>query len=270
SEVFDTWAGPDDLGVEPLFATSEAMDENGDGLSDYLRWSDPYVREEKATDYELGAAWRGRKLSLTVNGYWMDFENEIIPYGGVDDDGFAIKGNADKTLHRGLELGATARLTDRHTLVLAASRSWDEFASFMVYEDQWDWDSWEYLGTVARDYSGNPIALFPDHLASLILRSAFGPAATTVRLRRVGEQHLDNTGDAERTIDGYTTVDLGMTLELARLGPKFLEGARLDLRVRNLFDEEYETTGYYDPWAGGNMKIPAATRNILAGIHFRF
>ncbi|MCP4661380.1 MAG: TonB-dependent receptor, partial [bacterium] len=80
SEVFDTWAGPDDLGVEPLFATSEAMDENGDGLSDYLRWSDPYVREEKATDYELGAAWRGRKLSLTVNGYWMDFENEIIPY----------------------------------------------------------------------------------------------------------------------------------------------------------------------------------------------
>lgn len=270
SELFDTWYGPDDLGVAPLFATSQAIDEDGDGLTDYLRWSDPYVEEEEAIDYEIGASWRGKRLSLTANGYWMDFRNEIVPFGAVDDDGLAIKGNAEKTLHRGIELGLTARLGRRHDLLLAASRSWDEFDRFIVYEDQWDWDTWEYLGTVAYDYGGNPIALFPDHLVSLILRSRFGPVATNVRVRRVGHQHLDNSGLEERTIDAYTTVDLGLTLELGRLGPRWLHGMRLDVRVRNLLDEEYESYGYYDPWAGGNMKIPAATRNVLAGVRISF
>ncbi len=270
NDLFDTWDGPDDLGVEPLFENSNPVDENGDGAIDYVEWSDPMVEEEKVVNWEGGFSWRTRGVSLTVNGYWMEFENEIVPYGGVDEDGMAIRGNAAETLHRGIELGLAADLTPRHRLRLAASRSWDEYDDFTIYEDQWDWDSWEYLGTESMDFSGNPIPLFPDHLLSATLESDFGPWTTTLRLRRVGEQHLDNTGSNDRVIDAYTTADLGLAADLGRLGGPALAGMTFDLRVRNVFDEEYETNGYYDAWGGGNMRIPAAKRNFLAGIRAIF
>ncbi len=262
-ELFDTWDGPDDVGVAPLFAESVRVDEDGDGVFDYLEWSDPYVKAEQAIDYEFGASWRGERLSFTINGYWMAFEDEIIPYGAVDDDGAAIRGNAERTLHRGVELGLAARLADAHLLKVAASRSWDEFDAFTATFDPDTWSDGSF------DLSGNPIALFPRHLASVVLESDHGRVDTRLRLRSVGRQHLDNTGDLDRVIDGYLTVDLAANVDL---GDRFGD-ARLDLRLNNVFDEQYETTGYwYDHnYDGlGRWLIPAAGRNVLAGVHLTY
>nr|MBC8426963.1 TonB-dependent receptor [bacterium] len=261
-ELFDTWDGPDDVGVSPLFRHSVPVDEDGDGDADYLEWSEPYVRHERALNYELGAAWRGETLSVTVNGYWMDFDDEIIAYGAVDDDGAPIRGNAEKTLHRGIELGLTARLGETHVLKVAASKSWDEFDTYTYNEPVYDVD-WNVIGSDPQDYVGNPIALFPQHLASVAVASDFGAVDTRLRLRSVGRQHLDNSGLEARTIDGHLTLDLSAGLDLG--GPT--GDTRLDLRIINLLDESYETTGY---WDGGRWLIPAAGRHVLAGVHYTY
>jgi iron complex outermembrane recepter protein len=263
SELFDTWSGPDDLGVAPLFRDSTPVDEDGDGQTDYLQWSNPYIVEEKAVNYELGTSWRGQRVSWTLNGYWMDFDNEILDYGMLNKDGVAIRGNAQRTLHRGIELGLSAQLHPRHLLTVAASRSWDEFDDFTYYEIV-DWDTY---ASEARDYGGNPIALFPESLMSLGLRSDFGALGTAVRLRGVGKQHLDNSGMGDRVIDAYTTTDISFQLIPAELGLGGLGNTRIDLRIRNLFDKEYATSGYWD-WS--NYYFPAAGRNILAGVHYSF
>ena len=256
-ELFDTWDGPDDVGVSPLFRDSVPVDEDGDGVFDYLDWSMPYVKRERADNYELGASWRGERLSLTLNGYWMEFDDEIIAYGAVDDDGAPIRGNADRTLHRGLELGLTAALADDHVLKVAASKSWDEFDSYVATFDPDTWSAGSF------DQSGNPIALFPQHLASVALESDFGALDTRLRLRSVGRQYLDNSGLDERTIDGYVTLDLAAGLDLGGAAGE----TRLDVRLNNVLDEMYETTGY---WYGGRWLIPAAGRNLLAGVHHVF
>jgi len=265
-EVYDTWQGPDDLGVAPLFRDGVPTDADGDGRVDYVRWTDPVVGEERAVDYELGLRWRGERLSFTLNGYWMNFDDEIVPFGTVDDDGFPIKGNAERTLHRGVELGLTARLADAHTLKVAASRSWDEFDRFTYYETLYD-DDWNVVGVAERDLAGNPVPLFPEHLASVTLESEFGALDTRVRLRGVGRQYLDVFGDEARTIDGYATLDVALGLDLTRvLGPSPY-ATRLDLRVNNVLDEMYETTGY---WYEGRWLIPGAGRHLLAGVHASF
>ncbi len=264
AELFDTWDGPDDLGVAPLFRRSVPIDEDGDGQVDYLQWSDPYVSEEKAVDYEVGLSWRGRRLSWTLGGYWMNFDDEIVPYGAIDDDGRSIRGNAGRTWHRGLELGLAALLSDDHTLKIAASRSWNEFRDFTATFDPNAWEMGLY------DYRGNPIPLFPEYLLSAALESRFGPVASTVRVRSVGKQYLDVTGNEERTIDAYTTVDVRLAVDLRRAGLDLPGDAVLDVRIRNLLDEEYETSGYYSEWDGGNILIPAAKRNVLAGLRYSF
>ncbi len=256
-ELFDTWQGGDDLGVTPLFRNSRTVT-GPDGQTAYVEWSDPYVQDEEVTDYELGLGWQAERLSFTLGGYLMDFKNEIVPYGGVNDDGSSIRGNARRTLHRGLELGARAKLAAGHNLSLAASRSWDKFDEFVFH----DWDGTEY------DYSGNPIALFPDHLLMVAWNAQWSAGARTrVRVRNTGRQHLDNSGRDDRTIDPWTTIDVSLWLQPGRLGVPGLDGATAFVHLRNLLDEQYETWGY---WYGENYLTPAAGRNFALGMDYHF
>jgi len=267
SELFDTWDGPDDLGVQPLFADGTVGYD--DGEAQFVRWSGALVKEEKVRNYELGLSWRGAAVSLAMNGYLMEFENEIVSYGAVNEDGGGIRGNAELTLHRGFELGLTALLselgpfrglTGRHELKMAVSRSWDQFEKFTLYD-------WEGTPT---NLAGNPIAGFPEHLATCALNSEFGPLGTNLKLRVVGKQYLDNTGNEDRTIDGYQVVDVGLSLYPGRLGFVSLGETRVDLKLYNALDVEYETSGYYDGWGAGNMKTPAAKSHFLLGVHYAF
>jgi len=265
-EVFDTWQGPDDLGVAPLFRESMPVDENGDGVVDYVAWSNPVASEEQALNYELGLRWRGEHLSLTLNGYWMEFEDEIVAYGTVDDEGFPIKGNVPRSLHRGVELGLAAWLNDDHALKVAASRSWDEIDEFtrtdVLYDDQWN-----VVGSEQTNLSGHPISLFPEHLVSVAFESDFGAVDTRLRLRAVGRQFLDLSADKTHSIEGYATLDFALGIELEDVFGPAAGSTRVDLRINNLLDESYETWGY---WDGGRWLIPAATRNALVGMHARF
>ncbi len=260
-ELFDTWKGGDDLGVQPLFNQSRNVMKDDGTTIDHVQWWDPKVKEEELIDYEMGVSWAGENLSFTLGGYYMDFKNEIVPYGGTDEDGAGIRGNADKTLHRGLELGLRARIDQGNSLILAASRSWDEYKNFQFV----DWDGSTY------DYSGNAIALFPEHLLSVSWQTQWNPGVRSlIRVRNVGQQHLDNTGDESRIIDPWTTLDLSLWFDLDQVGLTALESAKAFIHLRNIGGVEYETNGYYDSWAGEKYYITGAGRNFALGIDYDF
>jgi iron complex outermembrane receptor protein len=259
--------GPEVLGVPPLFESSAPVYEDDGVTVSYLNWSGPTVQPEEVVNYEAGTAIRTGSFVLTVNGYWMDSRNEIVPFGGIYL-GYAIKGNAEKTWHRGIELDLRTQLR-RHTFIVAASRSWDRYERFIYHENVYDEDG-NQVGVIERDYSGNPIALFPQYLGSVIWRADWSALQSMVRYRVVGKQYLDNTGLEERTIDPYYVWDLGLTMDLGRLFWQELSGAKLRLLARNLLDAEYETNGYYDDWYLVNRKIPGAERNYWIGLEYDF
>jgi iron complex outermembrane receptor protein len=267
-DIYDTWLGPEDLGVQPLFGNSRPA-YRSDGTVDHVEWSDPLVKPERVVNWESGVSWRVQRVSLTLDGYWMNFAHEIVPLGGVDENGFAVRGNADRTFHRGIEAGLTAKIAARHTLTAALSRSWNEFDRFITYENSYD-DQGNVTGIIRHDYAGHPIALFPNWLGTVGLRSDWKGWDTTVRARSVGRQYLDDSGDSTHTIAPYLVLDLGIGVDLARPFGSALSGARAELKVRNVLDAKYSTYGYYDPWGAGNYVIPAATRNWLLGVRYQF
>ncbi len=256
ADYWDTWYGPDDLGAQPLFRDHHDV-RGAQGDVAYVQWSDPTIEPEKVVDYEGGIALRGQALSLTLNGYWMDFDHEIVPSGFYDPDRGLLRGNAQRTLHRGVELGLRWRPLAGHRLSLAASRSWDEYDEYLVTGD----------GSTLVDYSGNPIPLFPDHLITATWTARYGALSSDLRVRRVGKQYLDSTGLPDRTIEPATVCDLSLFWDLGRSGVQALEGLVVSLRVLNLFSERYETWGYYD---GGKYLLPAAPRNVLVGATYDF
>lgn len=260
SDHWGAWAGPDELGVAPLFAHATLVtDPQGEPL--YTRWEGSLIEPEKVINYEAGLAWRARRLSFTVNGYWMDFQNEIVATGYYDPDRGTLRTNAQTTLHRGLELGLRWQPHPDHRLTVAAGRSWNEYDTFQFTAPD----------DTVEDYSGNPIALFPESLVSATWSSRVGPARGDLRLRHVGRQYLDNTGNRERMIAAATVVDLAVFYDLGRTRLAALSGLQAAVRVLNLLDERYETTGYYDEWDfGENMYIPGAPRSVLAGVTYTF
>ncbi len=260
SELFDTWTGGDDLGAEPLFSDRREVPDGQGGVA-YVEWSGPLVRPERVTDWEAGLGWRARDVEVTLGGYWMDFANEIVPYGGVNDDGSSIRGNAGLTRHRGLELGIQGRLAAGQQAALAFSRSWDEAVEFSFH----DWDGSVY------DYAGNPLPLFPEYLALGTWDGQWAHGLRSrLRVRATGRQWLDGSGEASRTIDPWTTLDVSLWLDLCEAG--LLRGGDVTafVHVRNLADAEYETWGYWNAWDGGNWYTPAAGRNLAVGIDCGF
>lgn len=261
SELYDTWDGPDDLDVAPLFAVVDTVFAD-DGNVEKINWSDPYVKEEKLLDYEMGIGYTGGIWDLKANVYWMNFTDEIVAYGGVDDEGSPIRGNADKTVHRGVELSAKVQLPAYLELSGNFSYSDNYFEEFIMY-------SWGETSNL----SGNTIAGFPSIINSGKLAYKKKNINLFTQMQYVGKQYLDNTENEDRTIDPFKVLNIGAVINIAKLFCK--TDLQLNLKVNNILDEKYETAGYYDPWggqdwSGANYYWPAAGRNFVAGLRLGF
>lgn len=258
ADLFDTWQGADDFGIDPLFAESDTIF-HPDGSVKYVAWDDPLTEPETVYNYELGVGYATERLNFKTNFYFMDFRNEIVPLGRVREDGTPIRGNAGQTVHQGVEF--SLRADPGYNLILSGSLS----LSQNEYQDftQHNWDG----TTTALD--GNPIALFPSIIGQARITHKLPlkglDLTTSLQFQHVGQQYLDNTHNEDRTIDPYSVVNAVWSMELKAL--PFFRGVTLKLWLNNLFDEEYETSGYFDEWAtydglSGNFYFPAAGRNV--------
>ncbi len=261
SELFDTWMGPDDLGVPPLFDTRIAVEENG-VLQRYL-WFDPEVKPEKLLDYELGTVLALDRMTLRANLFYMDFDNEIVPYGQVDDDGFPIRGNAEATVHRGAELSGQFRLPRNFELDVNFSFNDNYYKTFLYNEYDW------YTGeTVVEDLSGNTIAGFPDIVGNATLAYRTEPFTAAIRWQHFGRQYLDNTENENRIIPSYNMIHAWFSWQLPVTG-RFDE-LELTARFNNILNKKAYTAGYYDAWAGENYYWPSAGFHFTLGFRVRY
>lgn len=229
------------------------------------------ARPERLMAYETGAIWRSSRAMLKMSAYWMDFRDELVFAGGINQDGLPVTDNAARSVHKGIEVETASRLPWALELngQLAASR--DRLHDYVLRFGPRPQDQ--------ADYSGNRIALFPSHQARLRLTRSLGPARLSLGLRRVGTIFLDNTendrldpsarraeGFVDKKIDPFTLADARLDLDLARLlhtHRAFTLLANLD----NLAGKRYSASGYvYDqPYF-----IPGATRNIYVGLRCGF
>ncbi len=253
-ELFDTWTGPDDLGASPLFNQSDTIRSNGN--IEYVRWDDPYVQPETVIDYEAGISYTDDRVAVKLNLYHMDFSNEIVPLGGIDKDGVPVKGNADKTIHQGVEISAMYQPVEYFKIDGNFAYSKNRYDRFLQQN---------YSGGT-DDLSGNSIAGFPDMISNLRMTGYWHNLRTSLAMKHVGKQYLDNTQNENRVIDPFLRFDLMLEYRFYHLA--FFPEIRFLLQITNLLNEEYETAGYYDSWAGMAYLYPAATRNFYFSVGF--
>ena len=250
-------------------------------------YEDPLVKPEEMNDFEFGVAYKTSIINADLNFYLMDFKNEIVSNGRLDNVGQPITGNAGKSIHKGLELQLNLKpFKEKYFKNISLSGNLN--LSDNYFTDYTEVNGVDSAGNIiyGNDYSGNSIILTPDIIANISLNYFTDNALNAyVSLQYIGKQYLDNSenerknpdardqpGYADKIIEPYTVVNAGLSYNFASLfknnSLNMLKNLELDLKANNIFNVLYETTGSISE--GVPYWIPAATSNFYLGIKFGF
>jgi iron complex outermembrane receptor protein len=229
-------------------------------------YEDPLVTPEHVNTYEAGASWSASAWSAALSLYRMDFRDELVYAGQFDTDlGYPIVGNAARSVHQGIELSARAVFPlARGAKAIVdgnATLGDNHFIEYRAYDG--------LIDTVQVKYDGNAIGFSPATLGNLSARLAWPVASIGADAQYAGRIYVDNTESEAASIAPRAVLNLSASLRPFPHGTR----AELALRVLNALDRRYETGGYMDYDAGGNLApqlIPAATRNWLAQVRVEF
>ena len=230
---------------------------------------------ERMVDYEAGYERRGSKYAAGLNIYYMDYTDQLVLTGELNDVGAALRTNVASSYRAGLELTWVAQFTHWLRWKGNATFSRNRIISFTEFVDNWDTG-----GQTPVNYSEAPIAFSPEIIAASELGFRFwqkegkGSADVTLVTKYLGDQYLDNSGSAERSLDAYFVNDLRINISL--LQRKNAPKVDLNVTARNIFNELYASNGWsYSYLANGARQelvglYPQAPLNFMCGVSVSF
>ncbi len=235
----DIYDAGDPYAFPSLNVTSTNLSPSGDTT---FVFGDPTAKSERVYDFEFGGSYRKEKWSAGVNLFWMEFKNEIIPYGGVNsNNGLPITVNADRSVHAGVELSGGVMPTSKLTLSANAAFNHNRIKKFVASLPLYD-GSFNEVGRMNEDFSDKVIPGYPTTLGNLLADYKTDRFRLTYRLRLVGSQFMElrNLDSLQLKGYGYSTISaeygIGKVSGIGRL--------LLSLRVENLENRKFLTSGY--------------------------
>ncbi|MDP2188585.1 MAG: TonB-dependent receptor [Sphingobacteriaceae bacterium] len=230
---------------------------------------------ERMIDYEAGFKRQGKRSAFAANLFYMDYFNQLVLNGQINDVGGYIRTNVDRSYRAGIELEYGISITKWLQWSANLTLSDNRILVYNEFVDLYD-ENFDYLGNgLNRTYNNTPIAFSPGVIGASIL--SFKPAkglGIDLMSKYVGRQYLDNSGDASRSLDPYLVHDLRVNYTVN--GGKMAKQVVFGLLVNNLGNLMYSANGYTYPYVfdgafvADNFVYPQAGTNFLANIQFRF
>src|SRR5690606_28279495 len=165
-------------------------------------------KPERLVDFEFGYKWRTPQYYAIANLYYMQYKDQLVLTGDLDDVGDAIRQNVADSYRAGIELQAGYKFSERVRVDANATFSQNKIKKFnyVVYDTQYDADTFETVSyeAVVTTYTDTDISFSPSVIAGGII--AYSPVKD-LRLslisKYVGKQYLDNTSSERKKIDPY-------------------------------------------------------------------
>ena len=229
----------------------------------------PVPVPEMLKDYELGYNLRLSDFRFTGNIYFMDYDNQLVLTGEINDVGSPVMTNVEKSYRTGIELQTAIQIADKIEWEMNATLSRNKIKNFTEYVD--NWDTWSQVSTNLgeTDISFSPAII----MGSNFKFNLFENFEIRMFSKYVGKQYIDNTSGESRILNPWFVNDLNFQYSFSQ---KWVDQIRVKLQINNLFNEEYETNAWvYRYIVDGENKImdgyfPQASRNFLVGLNFRF
>ncbi|MCH3881734.1 TonB-dependent receptor [Tenacibaculum aquimarinum] len=231
-------------------------------------------QHESLDDYELGWRLKNEKVKLNTNLYYMDYQNQLILTGAIDQNtGEPLRASSGKSYRLGLEIDAAIKLSEQVSIRPNVSFSKNINQDYNAKIDG-----------VLQNLGNTPITFSPDIVfGNAITYSPVDNFQVALLSKYVGKQLMSNLDSKVSDLDvleGFFTSDLNLVYEIQT--NKIFKSIVFTALVNNIFNKEYVDRGYYytydDTWSNpgttttvdGAGYYPQATRNFLIGATLKF
>ena len=252
--------------------------------NDYIE-STPSSRPlpETLFDTEVGYRYNSKNIDLGINLYNMEYKNQLVNTGEINDVGASIHSNIDESYRRGIEVETALKLTKKLSWSGNITLSENKIVSFTEYID--NWDTW---GKDTVNYKNTDISFSPNIITKSQLSYDLGALQASWILKHIGDQFMDNSQSEDRMLEKYNVNNLRISYDVKLKNAK---SAKIILLVNNFLNTEYANRAWvyrfnteqsaenlsYDPYInadsdGYNMigYFPQASRNYLLGVTLGF
>ena len=228
------------------------------------------ISHERLIDYELGYQFRQQIFNLEANLYYMDYKDQLVLTGQINNVGDPLLVNVPKSYRAGIEIVGGIQFLKSLRWDFNTTFSNNKIQDFVSYTDNWNtWpeQSVDSLGTTDISFSPSIVA------GSNFSWEAFKNFKASFVSRIVGRQYIDNTSTIKRSLDPYFVNDLKFVYSIKT---NLIKQIDLILSLNNIFEAEYETNAwvyryYYDDVEYEmNGYFPQAKFHFMGGVNLKF
>ena len=261
----------------PKFGLFYNLNENSDLFFSFARahreptrtdYANGNPKEEKLDDFELGWKLNSNNLALSLNAFYMIYEDQLVLTGQRDINGYEIRRNIGESYRVGIELDSSIKINNKLNIETNFSFSENKNKDFYSTFD----------GNL-KNYGNTDLAYSPNLIANNIIN--FNPnkkVLISLRSKYVGEQFFAQTNSPISKLESFFINDLNFIHDIDL--PNISDDIKLKVLVNNLFDHKYSAYGgyyTYDVPEGNGLKTyegtyyyPQSGINLLIGLDIKF
>ena len=239
-------------------------------------------KSEQLQNLELGWKNEQKNAYFSANLYFMNYKNQLVLTGEINDIGAYNRVNVAKSYRAGLELDAAykwKKWSANGNLTLSKNKILD----FTEFVDVWD-DGSQKINKIGK----TDIAFSPNVIAAASLTYEINKnISCSLSNKYVGKQYIDNTKNETATLSAYATSDF-------RFSYDFLTAKKyktsFSIQINNILDKKYSSNAWtyhyisdsFDPRSSNPYSVqdgkayrdiglfPQAGRNFMGGIVLSF
>ena len=273
------------LNKNQLFYASYAVANKEPNRADYVE-SSPNSRpvHETLFDTEIGYKYQDKWLMFNLNFYYMDYDNQLIKTGEINDVGYFTSKNVKNSFRKGVEIESSYILNNKLSLSGNLTISENKLDTLIQYVDNWDTGDQNQVVHENTDLAFSPNLTWAANINYKYNKNT----NFLLNTKYVGDQYIDNTSSEKRMLESYMISNFQIDYHFKS---SIFTKAKISFLVNNLFDIEYVNNAWiyryisdssdpreYDDYTtqgDGNIYdmagyFPQATRNYLLGLTLGF
>lgn len=212
-------------------------------------YSGTMPKAETLYDYEIGYCYSHPRFTLGANLYFMDYDNQLVLTGRINDVGKQSTTNVKDSYRMGVELTAGVKITNWFrwdgNCVISRNKILNYTETVTRYDENWDW-----VGEEQVFFKETTIAFSPTITAMSLFTFDYAGFIGTIQTNVTGKQYLDNTRNETAVLKPYTTTNVHLEYSLPMkqwlTDRPFVPEVKLLCQVNNIFNAKYASNGGSD------------------------
>ncbi len=215
-------------------------------------------KAEYLNDLEAGYKFTGKNFVFEANAYYMQYTDQLIATGKLNDVGNTIRQNVADSYRAGLELAFGWKISKLLRWDANISLSKSEIEEYTEYVDNWDPPYTQYQAT----FYDTPLAFSPETVAaSNFTVTPIEGLSISLISKYVGSQYIDNTRDHLRKLDAYFVNNIRAEYKF-KVG--FFEEIAITALVNNIFNVKYESNAWVYKYKSGDGSYDGSFGDIYS------